>query len=187
MEGLLVRVERPGDNATHLFQVPGNVEMGLLSRMVSRTLSWDRGSQPLNYQIEAKQLGRMVQAGETLNRAGILDNCLLVFHGGDVGSISPGPESRTVDLKTSAIIPPITSPPPQPEVQASTVKPEEPAKVEAKAPPVAEPAILPADSKSTPVSGWRTLDVDLPPTAPAFSEHRGEAEPDSGFVWKKLD
>lgn len=191
MEGLIVRVERFGDNATHLFQVPGNIEIGLLSRMVSRTLSWDQGGQPVNYQIEAKQLGRVVQDGETLNRAGILDNCLLVFHGGDAGSMSPNPESRTVDLKTAAISPPSPSQPPKPEIQARLVKPAEPAaepaNPAAKEPIAVEPAILPADSTSTPVSGWRTLDVDLPPAASAFSENGGEAGPDSGFVWKKLD
>lgn len=186
MEGLIVRVERNGDNTTHLFQVPGNIEIGLLSRMVSRTLNWDnnRAGQP-SYRVEAKQLGRVVQDGETLDRAGILDNCLLVFHGDDNWRTSSQADSNTVNLKSSAnAAPALSSLPSKPEVPANVVKtPEEPPKPAAQAPV----ELKPADSNTSPVSGWRTLDFEVPPASPSFSENSGEQKSDTGFVWKKLD
>ncbi|MGE5458823.1 MAG: hypothetical protein ACM3NJ_00075 [Methanobacterium sp.] len=200
MNGLILRVERHGENAVNMFQVPNNTEIDLLQRMVSRTMNWDQGpqGQPIDYQIEAQQLGRRLQAGEVLSQAGILDNFLLVFHNdnfdfsqsndsttgllsnsaAEVKQTSAVDNSMAADNKAASVpdVPSSASVQPEPAVNPVTNQEAAPLKT-----------MQQADANSTPVSGWRSLDIAVPPSikeAPPSSEEEAQK---SGFVWKQLD
>ena len=207
MNGLILRVERHGENTIHMFQAPNNIEIQLLQRMISRTMGWERSlqGQRIDYQIESQQLGRMLNAGESLSQAGILDNFLLVFHNSSY-DFSQTTDSVTGLLSNPAAAieaiakqqtpvdnSPKTDNKPQTanQVKEATggnfVQPESPANLvldNAASQPKTMQTLGP---EATPVSGWRSLDIDVPPSiteSPVKSEDESQK---SGFVWKQLD
>lgn len=182
MEGLIIRVEHYGDNTTHMFQVPPSIEVGILKRMVSRTLGWERLSagKPVSYQVEAQQLSRVMRDNEILSQAGILDNYLLVFHSSDNRppvSTAPLSNRNTADLPAAGAVT-------APQVEKPVSKQETPpVPVRNESPPV----VIPEAANVSPVSGWRTLDVNVPPSASDLPPDDADDSQNSGFVWRKLD
>lgn len=208
MNGLILRVERHGENAVHMFQVPNNIEITLLQRMVSRTMNWDRGAQGqrIDYQIEAQQLGRILNAGENLAQAGILDNFLLVFHNNNY-DFSQTTESTTGLLDNPAAEieallkqhaptdnssvadnnPQIAAQVPEVADSNNAVQPEPPASPILDKNAAQLKTMQQVEPNNTPVSGWRSLDIEVPPAAAENPANSEEEANKSGFVWRQLD
>lgn len=222
MNGLILRIERHGENAMHMFQVPSHVEISLLQRMVARTLNWDMGPQGqlIEYEIEAQQLGRRLGAGENLAQAGILDNFLLVFHNPNydfsrtiestTGLLNnPSAEVEAIIKQSAPAIsqaeerkpqpaPPVQPAPfssiaAEPQPQPALVQETENRQPEAAVNPILEKKPEAANpvqqvaANSNPVSGWRSLDIELPQASSESAAGNEEEPKKTGFVWKQLD
>lgn len=192
MGSLIIRAGRYDENTATLFQVPTDIEIGLLGRMIARTMNWDQvpGGRQIKYQIEAQQLGRMLNDGDSISQAGILDNYLLVFHSNDQ-SYQVAASSRVADITatntdssgsgqndTAFINTDNIS-----SIQVAS-KPDQ--SVDIVLSPTVDPGIS-ANVNDLPISGWRTLDIEVPASVSNDKGTDEEKDKDSGFIWRQLD
>lgn len=202
MSHMILRAGRDGDNAGHMFQVSTSTPVGLAGRMIARTLNWDIDvlGRPIRYRIEAEQLGRLLNDNETLAQAGLFDTCLLIFHSDSLNQPQP---DIAADLQKNAysmdsMADPLKDPTASLQAAAAS-RPVDPVPTEAPIAPAAPAPNVSASQnqsksmtieqvRTSPVAGWRSLDIDIPDAA-AVSDNSsgGENSDQSGFVWKKLN
>lgn len=166
MSNLILRAGRDSDNAGHMFQVSSSTPVGLVGRMIARTMNWDIDAlgRPIRYRIEAEQLGRLLDDNETLAQAGLFDTCLLIFHSDSLNQ--PQPDRAAAHPKEAcSMSSPVGNPASQDQLR-STIS----------------DTVL-----KSPVSGWKSLDIDIPAAAAEIDISSTENSDQSGFVWKKLN
>lgn len=192
MGSLIIRAGRYGEDTATLFQVPTDIEIGLLGRMIARTMNWDQvpGGRQIKYQIEAQHLGRMLNDGESISQAGILDNYLLVFHSNDQ-SYQAATSSRVADKTANNIDSSGSGQNDTAFISTDNIssiqvasKPDQ--SIDIVLSPTVDPGIS-ADVNDLPICGWRALDIEVPDPASSDKGRDEEKDKDSGFIWRQLD
>lgn len=192
MGSLIIRAGRYGEDSATLFQVPTDIEIGLLGRMIARTMNWDQvpGGRQIKYQIEAQHLGRILNDGESISQAGILDNYLLVFHSNDQ-SYQAATSSQVADIAATNIDSSGSGQNDTAFINRDNISPIQVAsKPDQSADIVLSPTVDPgisADVNDLPISGWRALDIEVPDPASSDKGRDEEKDKDSGFIWRQLD
>lgn len=112
MERIIVTVKRQQEAQVRDLEVPAAVQVAQLVDMIAAALHWDRDSAggAVRYQIEAEPPGRLLQAEETLTKAGVRDGAWLTF-------------IPTVDHKEPISAPPVESADASPAPPADTQPP----------------------------------------------------------------
>jgi hypothetical protein len=81
MNRVVVTVKRQGEAQVRDLELPNDLETGRLMKLISEALRWetDAAGQPIDYEMEAHPLGRMLKPDETLKSAGVWDGSWLVL------------------------------------------------------------------------------------------------------------
>lgn len=169
MNQVIVTVKRHNETRVRDMELPTDVDASELAEMIVSVLRWDSGPggqpQPLDYVIEAHPLGRVLQPDESLGEAGVWDGAWLVLHPNTAGianmaSMASGPSFQPGGLAYA----------PTPSQYGSQT-----------------PAPTPTDDSARPMSGWRSLGINLPAGGQTGQPPPEEKPPGEGFVWKQVD
>ena len=106
MERVIVTVKRQDEARVRDLEVPAEIEARQLAELIARALNWDSDAagEPIEYEIAAEPLGRVLAAGESLADAGVWDGAWLVFH--QVGA-EPAEPSAEQEPVTPPMRPPV--------------------------------------------------------------------------------